>query len=399
MTAQEKTQLDNYLASLDRAERAKLLKRAAQLKKATVRAPVRRPTDSASVRDLLGRHASEPAHDVDLQEDQWGEEEEEFVHPTPKPRQSLDDFLWRLVQLDSVPVPERTDPTGLVIEVGRRSCSVLVDGEVIDCPLSKELAATQQSGLAVGDQAYLNGATVVGAATRRTKLSRPDVDKLHTERVIAANIDTVVVVVSVISPPLHPRVIDRYLIAIQRGGCRAVLAVNKLDLLDSASQEVELQKLACYEALGVPVVRCSAWQRRGMDELRRELSGQLAAFVGHSGVGKSSLINSLKPELALKVGEVSQGNRRGAHTTTSSTLLDLGEMRLIDTPGIRSFGLWALREEDLPWYFPEFAAAGSCKFRDCTHTHEPECAVKDAIDDGIVARERYETYLRIRAAL
>ena len=133
-----------------------------------------------------------------------------------------------------------------------------------------------------------------------------------------------VVVVSVVSPPLHPRIIDRYLIAIQKGGCQPAIVVNKIDLLPQAEREGELAKLACYERLGVPVLPCAAASHEGIEALRELLAGQLAAFVGHSGVGKSSLVNALKPELDVKVGDVSAGYGRGTHTTTSSTLLDLG---------------------------------------------------------------------------
>ena len=155
-----------------------------------------------------------------------------------------------------------------------------------------------------------------------------------------------------------------------------------------------------YEGLGVPIIRCSAAEGRGRTELRRALAGKVSAFVGHSGVGKSSLLNSLKPDLGLQVGDVSHGYGRGTHTTTRSTMWDIGEgTKIIDTPGVRSFGLWKLTAAELPWYFPEFSAVGRCKFRDCGHTHEPVCAVKDAVEAGDISRDRYDTYLRILESL
>lgn len=176
--------------------------------------------------------------------------------------------------------------------------------------------------------------------------------------------------------------------------------MNKADLLDPETLGEELAALRPYRALGLPIAICSATEGRGSDELRTMIAGQVSAFVGHSGVGKSSLLNSLRPDLGLEVGAVSAGNRRGAHTTTRSTMWDLGGgTRIIDTPGVRSFGLWNLEAADLPWYFPEFASVGRCKFRDCGHTHEPECAVKEAVDAGEISRDRYETYLRILDSL
>jgi len=199
---------------------------------------------------------------------------------------------------------------------------------------------------------------------------------------------------------LHPRLIDRYLIAIRRGGAEVVICVNKADLLSSEDLEKEMEVLKPYASLGIPLIRCSATSGLGRDELREAMAGKVSAFVGHSGVGKSSLLNSLKPDLGLEVGSVSAGYGRGTHTTTRSTMWDLGDgTRIIDTPGVRSFGLWKLKAEELPWYFPEFAAVGRCKFRDCGHTHEPECAVKEAVDSGEISQDRYETYLRILESL
>ncbi len=318
-----------------------------------------------------------------------------------KPQNDLDERLWRLIQVQQTtdtPVGE----TALVVNVARTGATVLLNDVPTFCQVQDSLLA-RGDGLAVGDNAVMQDRggvlTIVGFKPRKTKLSRPDVDLANSERVIAANIDTVVVVCSVVSPPLHVRILDRFLIAIQRGKCRAAIAVNKLDLANADERERELSQLDPYRVLGVPVIECSTNTGEGMAELRACLVGQLATFVGHSGVGKSSLINALKPDLGLKVGDVSEGYGRGTHTTTSSSLLDLGDLRVIDTPGIRSFGLWRLRKAELPWYFPEFAMAGGCKYRDCTHTHEPQCGVKEAVKDGTIDRARYDTYLRIRPTL
>lgn len=253
--------------------------------------------------------------------------------------------------------------------------------------------------LAVGDVAHVadfeGHLRVVGLEPRRTKLSRPDVHNANFERVIVANVDVVCIVVSVVTPPLHPRLIDRYLVAIQLGGAEPLLVVNKTDLLPENELSQEFQKIAPYAALDVPIFACSTETRQGLDALQETLTGKTCAFVGHSGVGKSSLANALFPELKLKVGELMAGHGRGAHTTSTSSLFDVGNgTRLIDTPGIRSFGLGKMSLLELQASFPEFAEH-ACRFRDCTHSHEPDCGVKRAVESGLVFRERHDTYLRL----
>lgn len=372
------------LAQMENNERQRLMKRAAQLRKAT-RPPA---VKTAALRRYL----------------QDDEEPQAIRRRAP----SLEDYVWRLLTEEEASASGEVGESalrGTVVSIGPRVCEVMVDGKLTNCLLSPDLAARQQTELAVGDVATLErrgGETIVnGVLPRRTKLSRPDAGNLNLERVIVANVDVVVVVVSVISPPLHPRLIDRYLIAIQRGGATPIIAVNKLDLHASEAElQEDLARLAPYQVLGVPVVLCSANTGRGREELLECLHGRVSAFVGHSGVGKSSLLNMVKPDLSLKTGEVSDGYGRGTHTTTRSTLWDLGSgTRVIDTPGIRSFGLWNLREDELPYFFPEFAVAGRCKFGDCTHTHEPGCCVKVAVQTGAIAEDRYDTYLRIKETL
>jgi ribosome biogenesis GTPase len=199
----------------------------------------------------------------------------------------------------------------------------------------------------------------------------------------------------VVSPPLHPRLIDRYLLAIHHGGCEPVLVVNKLDLADHATRLEELHKLKPYEGLNIPTFECIAHSGQGIAQLRSALAGKTAAFVGHSGVGKSSIVNAFDPKLQQDVGDVSATYGRGTHTTTRSSLIDLGDVRVIDTPGIRSFGLWNIGSEELKLYFPEFERVGRCRFSDCSHVHEPRCAVKDAAESGAIPKERYTTYLRL----
>ena len=243
----------------------------------------------------------------------------------------------------------------------------------------------------VGDQQ-----SVISVRSRRTKLSRPDVNDSNIEKLIVANVDSVLIVVSVVSPPLHPRLIDRYLIAIQNGGAKPLICVNKIDLLEDMT---ELDVLEPYRKIGIPLIQCSVKQSRGIEDLRNLVQGQMVVFVGHSGVGKSSLINAFAPELNLVTGGVSEGYGRGTHTTTVSSLHRLPNgTTLVDTPGIRSFGLWSVTQNEIKRSFPEFVGL-QCKFNDCTHTKEPGCGVLAAVEKGEISGDRYSTFLRLRDEL
>ena len=279
------------------------------------------------------------------------------------------------------------------------------DGTRHECTLPTRLATHQQSSIAVGDrvlwaEAEQDDLRVVNVLPRRTFLARPDPLNPRLQRVVAANVDIVVQVASVGKPPLRPALVDRYLIAIQQGGAQPVLCVNKVDVLDESGRAEAERLLADYREMDLPLVWTSAKSNAGLDDLRGLMKGKTAAFVGHSGVGKSSLINALEPDVDAATGAVSEAYGTGRHTTTRSDLYDLGDFRLIDTPGIREMGLWDLDPAALRDYFPEFDdAAQSCRFRDCSHLHEPDCAVRRAVERGDVSRRRYETYLRILESL
>ena len=213
---------------------------------------------------------------------------------------------------------------------------------------------------------------------------------------LAEKYHAVIHVVSVKAPPLRPRLIDRFLIAIQRGGAQAAICVNKIDLLNDEERTRELASLDPYRALGVPVVACSVKGNKGIAELRALVDGKTCALVGHSGVGKSSILNALDERLDITTGELHKRGT-GRHTTTASTLHDLGgDTYLIDTPGIREFGLWNLTLDTLRDYFPEFSEPGEyCRFNDCTHLHEPGCAVKERAEAGQLSGARYDAYVRL----
>lgn len=288
----------------------------------------------------------------------------------------------------------------IVIGLSKARCRVFDGAQERECLIPPQVAVKQKSALAVGDRVATEMAEgvcrLVGIAARKTVLSRPDPINAHRQRLIAANVDRVIHVVSIKAPPLRLRLIDRYLIAIQRGGAEPIVCVNKIDLVDDDEKRTLLAVLDPYRRLPVPVVAVSTKSGEGLDELRDLARGHFCALVGHSGVGKSSILNALDEGLQIATGEL---HRRGTgrHTTTSSTLHDLGDDTwIIDTPGIREFGLWDLDPGTLRDYFPEFAEPGeSCKFNDCTHLHEPGCEVKEQVDAGTLNRARYDTYTRL----
>lgn len=339
-------------------------------------------------------------------EDNW--EELLDQHGRSPKRPSIEDVLQQLAEHDEDAIATGEsdyENAGIVFSVSSGRCRVLRDGEELDCVVAPEIAVRQKSALAVGDRVDVTNEDDVWRVRavwpRRTVLARPDPFHQHMQRLIAANVDVVIHVVSMKSPPLRPRLIDRFLIAIQRGGAQPVICVNKVDLLTPEERDRELPKLLPYLDLEVPVIGCSTKTGEGLDALRASVEGKMAALVGHSGVGKSSILNALDERLQLATNDLHRKRGTGRHTTTASTLYDFGDRTyLIDTPGIREFGLWDLDRETLRDYFPEFAEpAESCRFTNCTHVHEPDCEVKAQVEAGDLNAARYETYARLWADL
>ena len=295
-------------------------------------------------------------------------------------------------KLDDGRASRRTGPVsaGLAVETGPGFCDVLCGQQRVRCRSAGDAVA--------GDRVLFSPdrRRIEEILPRRTVLSRSDPGNPYNERVIAANIDVVVHVVSLKSPPLRPGLIDRYLIATAKSGADPLICVNKIDLLAGAG---ELEAVQPYRELGVPVILCSAATGQGLPELLETVNGKLCVFSGHSGVGKSSLLNALDPRLGLATSTVSSGNERGRHTTTNSALYQLPNgVMVIDTPGIREFGLWDVSPQDVRLYYREFEAY-SCGFSDCSHTHEPHCGVKAAVASGSLSEARYKGYLRLMEPL
>ena len=289
---------------------------------------------------------------------------------------------------------------GLVIRVSRKGCTVLGD----DGELRRLWFHNAVVSAAVGDRVGFDPELPVDRALaeiapRQTQISRPDPFDPRLERVIAANVDVAVMVVAPADGAVRTGVIDRVLIAIQRGGVTPVLVVNKLDLLDAETTLDEV--FSPYRELGVDCMPCVALSGEGVDKLRDVVRGKTCVFIGHSGVGKSSLLNALWPNANRETGEVRARDGRGRHTTTASQLVELHDgTRVIDTPGVRSFGLWQIDADALRGWFPEFDEPGArCRFRDCQHNAEPDCGVREAAEQGLIPWQRYAAYLRILASL
>ena len=242
---------------------------------------------------------------------------------------------------------------------------------------------------------------IEGVVPRRSCLARSDPGNPHRELAIAANVDVAVIVAAAVDPPLRPGLVDRFLLGLERGGIDPVVCVNKVDLLDAEGARELEGLLVPYVELGLDVVRCSAAEGAGVDELRSLLRAKTCVFVGHSGVGKSSLLNALDPGGERSTGDVRAYDGRGRHTTTSSSLRELADGTcVIYTPGVRSFGLAQLTLPELRAAFPELEElASSCRFPDCTHVHEPDCAVEAALEEGRLHAARVDSYRRLAGEL
>ncbi len=234
------------------------------------------------------------------------------------------------------------------------------------------------------------------SALSRTRVAAQDRSlRTDTEQVLVANPDQVVFVFSVASPAFSPRKLDRFLVVAEMNRLPAVICANKVDLV---APEEARDLFRIYEAIGYPVLYTSVVTGEGVDALRETLRGRLSVLAGSSGVGKSSLLNAVQEGLGLRVKEVSEATGKGMHTTRHTELipLEIGGY-VADTPGIRGLALFDLEPAEVDAYFREIGPlVAQCAFSDCTHTHEPHCAVLAAVADGRVSRERYESYLRLR---
>jgi ribosome biogenesis GTPase len=290
---------------------------------------------------------------------------------------------------------------GVVIGTGGPRFAVLAGGREILCSLRGRLKQRRQNvtTLAViGDEveieAQADGSGAIEAVLpRRSELRRPGF--AGRDRVVAANLDRLIVVQSALEPGFNRHLVERFLTIGTRGGIPGLVVVNKSDLVaDSVLHEA----VAPLRENGIEVLYTSARTGRGLPELAAAVRGRIAAMVGPSGVGKSSLLNALDPGLSIATKAVSGMNQRGRHTTSASRLYPLeGGGFLADTPGIRELALFEEDRESLDIVFPEITQlAVACRFRNCSHVHEPDCAVRSAVADGVIGEDRYRHYLRLQ---
>lgn len=291
---------------------------------------------------------------------------------------------------------------GLVISrFGQHADIEAADGTVQRCNMRRTIKSLVTGDRVLWRPALKNAETgrvngiVEAVHDRRSVLTRPDFyDGI---KPIAANIDQIVIV-SAILPELSLNIIDRYLVACERLGVEPLIVLNKIDLLDDESRVRVNELMNIYRNIGYRVLEVSGHTGEGMDALVAELAGRISIFAGQSGVGKSSLLNTLLPEMDnILVNDVSDNSGLGQHTTTASRLYHFphgGDV--IDSPGVREFGLWHLTPEQVTLGFTEFREyLGHCKFRDCKHGDDPGCALRDAVEKGKICKERFENYHRI----
>ncbi|MBN1563148.1 MAG: ribosome small subunit-dependent GTPase A [Anaerolineae bacterium] len=223
----------------------------------------------------------------------------------------------------------------------------------------------------------------------------------ESEQVIIANLDQAIFVFAATNPKPNGRLLDRFLVAAEKAEIPEIrICVNKMDLVAKKPDPI-YELFSTYERIGYPVLYLSALEQHGIDELRDLLAGKISVFTGPSGVGKTSLLNTIEPDLGRRVSAVSQVTAKGKHTTSYSELIPLAEGGYIaDTPGIRTVSPWDVEPDELDGYYIEIAArVPDCKFPDCTHIHEPGCAVLAAIERGEISEARYDSYLRLREML
>jgi ribosome biogenesis GTPase len=236
---------------------------------------------------------------------------------------------------------------------------------------------------------------------RRSYLGRTAAGREGMQQVVAANVDLVLCTIAADRPDFRRTIIDRYIVAALLGDTDPIVVVNKIDTLDQEMREILDEEMALYEELGYPTCFVSATTGDGLDRLREAIGTATSVLVGQSGSGKSTIINTLLGHELRRTGDVRERDRRGIHTTVDSVMAELpGGGYVIDTPGLREFGIWDLEPEELDAYFVEFLDhLRNCRFLPCTHTHEPDCAVRAAVASGEIDEGRYQSYLAIFESL
>jgi ribosome biogenesis GTPase len=292
---------------------------------------------------------------------------------------------------------------GIVIRSQAGFFTIDTDGEQVTARLRGRLKKGKRTGdlIAVGDKVSVSihpddTAMIEEVEERRTKISRmAPTPRGEYEQIIIANLDQAILTFACDDPPPNMRMLDRFLIITEEQGIPAVIVANKIDLVGKRRAKL---LFGHYHKLGYPLIYTSAKKGRGIGKLRRILRDKLSVFAGPSGAGKSSLLNAIQPELGLQVSEVSQATGKGRHTTAVRAMFPLKDGGYVaDTPGLKALALWDIEPEEIDGYFPEIAPlVPECQFTDCTHYDEPGCAVIEAVEQGDVHPQRYDSYLRLR---
>jgi len=306
---------------------------------------------------------------------------------------------------------------GLVIKNTGSWYTVLTDdGSTVDCKIKgnfriKGIRSTNP--VAVGDRVTISspstgggqeGVWITEIEDRRNYIIRKSINLSKQSHILAANVDQALLVVTVVKPETSTTFIDRFLASAEAYRIPVILLFNKTDLLNEDEQRYQQMMMDLYETVGYECHAISAERGDGVEELRPLLEGKITLLSGNSGVGKSTLINRLVPHANQRVADISEAHQTGMHTTTFSEMIPLNSQLstlnsqlnswLIDTPGIKGFGTFDMEKEELTSYFKEiFEFSKQCRFSDCTHTHEPGCAVRKALDDHYIAESRYQSYL------
>ena len=239
--------------------------------------------------------------------------------------------------------------------------------------------------------------TIHNIHDRKNYIVRKSVNLSKQTHIIASNIDVVFLLITINNPPTTTSFIDRFLVTAEAYGIEAILVFNKIDTFDDAMTDEQLYLQYIYSEIGYKFLKVSALEKKGLDELKGMMIGKVSMFSGHSGVGKSTLVNALEPNLSLKTKNISEQSKQGQHTTTFAEMYDLSfDAKIIDTPGIKGFGIVDMEPSEVSGYFPEFfKLQDECKFNNCLHKEEPNCAVKKALEENKIAWSRYNSYLKI----
>ncbi len=291
--------------------------------------------------------------------------------------------------------------TGTVVRATGSWYDVLHDGATLRCRIRGKLrlkGVRSTNPVVVGDEVVCEAeggdCVIVDIVPRRNYVIRRASNLSKESHIIAANVDQALLMVTLRSPETPKEFADRFLVTCEAYKVPATILLSKIDLQDA---EAVAEFRAVYEGAGYRVLEVSAKEGRGVEEVRELLAGRTTLVSGNSGVGKSTLIQAIDPSLDIRTGEISDSHHKGRHTTTFSTMYPLAEGgAVIDTPGIKGFGLLDIDDAELWHYFPEMMrVAPGCRFYNCTHTHEPGCAVVEAVKAGEIAWSRYESYLKI----